>query len=254
MQTSKDYLHVFLDMGDALLNSGAEIFRVEDTLNRMGYACGATHMNVFVITSSIVITMEFPGDGARTQTRRIHECGGNDFTKLEQLNDLSRRFCSHPVSAAELRNEFEKINANRPKPLWKLLGSVLAASSFALFYGGTIPDAITAGVSAILIWSLQKYLRPVCMNEVTFQFAASFLTGCAICGFTLLCPSLHMDKIMIGDIMLLIPGLMSTNAIRDVLIGDTLSGIIRLIAALLLAAALALGFMGAIILFGRFGL
>lgn len=80
MQTSKDYLHVFLDMGDALLNSGAEIFRVEDTLNRMGYACGATHMNVFVITSSIVITMEFPGDGARTQTRRIHECGGNDFT------------------------------------------------------------------------------------------------------------------------------------------------------------------------------
>ena len=58
---------------------------------------------------------------------------------------------------------------------------------------------------------------------------------------------------MIGDIMLLIPGLMSTNAIRDVLIGDTLSGIIRLIAALLLAAALALGFMGAIILFGRFG-
>ena len=203
MQTSKDYLHVFLDMGDALLNSGAEIFRVEDTLNRMGYACGATHMNVFVITSSIVITIEFPGDGARTQTRRIHECGGNDFTKLEQLNDLSRRFCSHPVSAAELRNEFEKINANRPKPLWKLLGSVLAASSFALFYGGTIPDAITAGVSAILIWSLQKYLRPVCMNEVTFQFAASFLTGCAICGFTLLCPFLHMDKIMIGDIMLL---------------------------------------------------
>ena len=53
MQTSKDFLHIFLDMGDALLNSGAEIFRVEDTLNRMGYACGAAQMNVFVITSSI---------------------------------------------------------------------------------------------------------------------------------------------------------------------------------------------------------
>ena len=62
MQTSKDFLHIFLDMGDALLNSGAEIFRVEDTLNRMGYACGAAQMNVFVITSSIVITMEFPGE------------------------------------------------------------------------------------------------------------------------------------------------------------------------------------------------
>ena len=231
MQTSKDFLHIFLDMGDALLNSGAEIFRVEDTLNRMGYACGAAQMNVFVITSSIVITMEFPEEGARTQTRRIRESGGNDFTKLEQLNDLSRRFCNHPVPAAELRKEFDKININKTKPLWKLLGSLLAACSFAFFY-----------------------VRPVCMNEVTFQFVASFFTGCAICGLTLLCPFLRMDKIMIGDIMLLIPGLMSTNAIRDVLIGDTLSGIIRLIAALLLAAALALGFMGAIILFGRFGL
>ena len=104
MQTAKDYLHVFLDMGDALLNSGAEIFRVEDTLNRMGYACGATQMNVFVITSSIVITMEFPGDGARTQTRRVREDGGNDFTKLEQLNDLSRRF----AGSLFLPQNFEK--------------------------------------------------------------------------------------------------------------------------------------------------
>ena len=127
-------------------------------------------------------------------------------------------------------------------------------SSFALFYGGSISDAIAAGLGAVLIWALQQYFRPVCMNEVTFQFAASFLTGCVICGLVLLCPFLHMDRIMIGDIMLLIPGLMSTNAIRDVLIGDTLSGIIRLIAALLLAAALALGFMGAILLFRRLGL
>ncbi len=238
MQTSKDFLRIFLDMGEALLSSGAEIFRVEDTLNRMGYACGATQMNVFVITSSIVITMEFPGEGARTQTRRIRESGGNDFTKLEQLNE----------------KKFDEINTNKAKQLWKLMGSLLGACSFAFFYGGSFPDAVAAGLGAVLIWGLQKYLRPVCMNEVTFQFVASFITGCAICLLTLLCPFLSMDKIMIGDIMLLIPGLMSTNAIRDVLIGDTLSGIIRLIAALLLAAALALGFMGAVILFGRFGL
>lgn len=93
------------------------------------------------------------------------------------------------------------------------------------------------------VWGLQQYLRPVCMNEVTFQFVASFYRLCNL-WINLACPFLRMDKIMIGDIMLLIPGLMSTNAIRDVLIGDTLSGIIRLIAALLLAAALALGFMG----------
>ena len=71
MQTSKEFLRIFLDMGEALLSSGAEIFRVEDTLNRMGYACGATQMNVFVITSSIVITMEFPEIGRASCRERV---------------------------------------------------------------------------------------------------------------------------------------------------------------------------------------
>ena len=88
------------------------------------------------------------------------------------------------------------------------------------------------------------------MNEVTFQFAASFLTGCAICGFTLLCPFLHMDKIMIGDIMLLIPGIAMTNAIRDMLMGDTISGLMRLIESILWAGSLAVGFMASIWMVG----
>lgn len=57
MYSDKAFLKIFIEMGEALLLSGAEIFRVEDTLNRMGRACGAVDMNVFVITSSIVITL-----------------------------------------------------------------------------------------------------------------------------------------------------------------------------------------------------
>ena len=134
MQTSKDFFtYFFLIWGDALLNSGAEIFSGGGYAEPNGLCLWCRTDECFVITSSIVITMEFPEEGARTQTRRIRESGGNDFTKLEQLNDLSRRFCNHPVPAAELRKEFDKININKTKPLWKLLGSLLAACSFAFF-------------------------------------------------------------------------------------------------------------------------
>ena len=145
MYISTKYLHVFLDIGDALLSSGAEIFRVEDTLNRMGYACGATQMNVFVITSSIVITMEFPEENVRTQTRRIRKTGGNDFEKLEKLNNLSRQFCQNPMSPEELRKVFDQIDKVVPTQTGKLAGSILAAFSFALFYGGNLWDALLAG-------------------------------------------------------------------------------------------------------------
>ena len=253
MYISTKYLHVFLDIGDALLSSGAEIFRVEDTLNRMGYACGATQMNVFVITSSIVITMEFPEENVRTQTRRIRKTGGNDFEKLEKLNHLSRQFCLNPMSPEELREVFDQIDKVVPTQTGKLAGSILAAFSFALFYGGNLWDALLAGLAGILIWGAQRHIRKYCMNEVTFQFVASFLAGCFICVMARIFPALHVDKIMIGDIMLLIPGLMATNAIRDILIGDTISGVMRFIEAMLLAAVLALGFIGAIFLIGRIG-
>ena len=247
MYISTKYLHVFLDIGDALLSSGAEIFRVEDRLIRLGYACGATQMNVFVITSSIVITMEFPEENVRTQTRRIRKTGGNDFEKLEKLNNLSRQFCQNPMSPEELREVFNQIDKVVPTQTGKLAGSI------ALFYGGNLWDALLAGLAGILIWGAQRHIRKYCMNEVTFQFVASFLTGCFICVMARLFPALHVDKIMIGDIMLLIPGLMATNAIRDILIGDTISGVMRFIEAMLLAAVLALGFIGAIFLIGRIG-
>ena len=86
------------------------------------------------------------------------------------------------------------------------------------------------------------------MNQIEFQFVASFIGGAAVFLMCELLPMLHADKVIIGDIMLLIPGMMLTNSIGDILLGDVISGSIRLIEAVMLAASLALGIMAAIIL------
>ena len=76
-------LHELLNLAEIMLTNGAEVSRVEETLNRMGHAYGATQMNVFAITSSIVVTMVFEEGEEYTQTRRIKE------TKIT----CSPRFC-----------------------------------------------------------------------------------------------------------------------------------------------------------------
>lgn len=245
-RSDSGFLNVLIQMGEALQNSGAEIYRVEDTLNRIGSAYGAEEMNVFVITSSIIITMKMPGKEPLTQTRRLKKSGGNDFVKLEELNELSRQICSSRISVEEFEQKLNQITATAPNGKMLLLGNVLAAASFAVFYGGSSWDFLVAGAMGAVIWLLETYLAPLCLNSVAYQIAASFLSGVGICVISRIFPMLHMDKIMIGDIMLLIPGLMFTNAIRDVLLGDTISASMRLIEALLLAAALALGFFAAI--------
>ena len=83
-----------------------------------------------------------------------------------------------------------------------------------------------------------------------FNLLGSFLAGIGICLISRWLPFLHEDKIIIGDIMLLIPGIPMTNAVRDILVGDTISGIMRLVETLLWAGALACGFMAAIFIIG----
>ena len=125
-----------------------------------------------------------------------------------------------------------------------------AAGGFAVFFGGSLIDGAVAALFALLICALQEKLLPISMNQLSFNLICSVIVGVLTGICTNLLTFLHMDKIMIGYIMLLIPGLAMTNAVRNVLVGNTISGIMRLIEAVLWATALALGFMIAMFLTG----
>ena len=140
------FLHILVRMGEALQNSGAEVFRVEDTLNRIAIAYGAEDVNVFVITSSIVVTLTMPSLPPQTETRRLRHAASNDLLTLEKLNALSRRICTAPPSIEEFQRQLNAILAQHPDPRLHLAGSVLAASSFAIFFGGNLWDGLLAGV------------------------------------------------------------------------------------------------------------
>ena len=249
-KNDSDFLGELLNIGEMMLSNGAEVKRVEDTLSRLGHAYGAARMDVFVITSSIVVTMGMPDGRSVTQTRRITSAGQTDFSRLDALNALSRRYCLSPFPVSLIRAELERIGQAAPRPSRLFLGGALAAGSLAVFYGGTLPDGLAAACFALLICFLQQRLPRFCNNKVIFNFLCSLLAGAAICLVCRVSPGLHADKIMIGDIMLLIPGLALTNAVRDVLVGDTISGMMRLTEAVLWAGALACGFTLAILATG----
>lgn len=241
-------LDSMLEMGELLLDCGAEISRVENTLSRLGTAYGAERTDVFVIPSIISISMEFAGEKALTETRRIHSNGSNDFYRLEKLNTLSRGCCADPLPVTELRRTLDAVAAGR-KPLRVILGgSVLAAFSFAVFFGGSVWDGLAAALFAVAVCLLQEYLGRTELNTASFNLVISLLIGLGVGLLAALLPALHMDKILIGDIMLLIPGLAMTNAIRNMLVGNTISGAVRLAESLIWAVALASGFMIALVI------
>ncbi len=243
-----ELLHLFLDIGEAIHRAGGEIFRVEDTIARLGTAYGAVRTDVFAIPSGMEVTMSFPGDIELTRTRRIRG-GGTDLRALEALNDLSRRICASPMSASELRAAIratERVGSRLPV----YFGSALASGSFAVFFGGRLLDGVIGALFGLLICFLQEKLPRILPNSVVVYFTAALLAGLGVSALSLVLPPLFPDKVMIGDIMLLIPGIALTTAIRNILVGDTISGVLRLTESIVYAAALAGGFMIAMGLLG----
>lgn len=243
-------LSIALNVGAEILRAGGEIHRVEDTVTRICRAYGAEAVEVFAITSLITAEMRMPDGSFATRNRRVPTTY-NHLARLEALNALSRTICKSPISAAEVESRLEDIRLYRPVPEWLCyVGGMLATGGFAVFFGGSIRDGLAAAVIAFFL-TLFARLRPVHINSMVKSLISSFAAGilsvlCVEIGF-----GQHVDKIIIGTIMLEIPGLSFGNALRDLLCGDTLAGTMRLIQAILQTLMIALGYMAALTLFNR---
>ena len=198
MGTPDALLHCFMDLGEAMLTVGADVNRVEDTLIRMGMAYGAARMNVFVITSSMVVTMTLPDGRDVTQTRRVPSPGGTDMTVLEDLNALSRRCCACLLPAERLTAEIKALTQGGVRPLWAYCGSMLAAGSCTLFFGGTPADGLSAALFGLAICYLQRHFSPACPNRMVFNLLSSMAVGVSIILWVHFLPGLQLDNIHRG--------------------------------------------------------
>lgn len=240
--TSEQLLTLAMDMGEKMIICGAEANRVEDTITRICTAYGAKRVDVFSITSFIETSI-MTGDGHRdTQSRRIYSYS-NNLNRLERLNAISRYICENTPAYADIEEEVLHIHSIKPLPWYiAIIGYLLASGAFAIFFGGTLLDGFMAALIAIPAYFLDRKLKPLGINAILNNFICTFLCG-MIAGLTDAAGLIHnLDKVLIGLVMLYIPGLQMTNSIRDLLCGDIMSGLLRLIEAVILAISIAVGF------------
>ena len=243
-------LACILDMGELLLTSGAEVMRVEDTLTRLCMVYGFAQADVFTITSSIVLTVRTPEGRALTQTRRIR-ARDTDLGRVERVNALSRRLCAGPLPPEKFRQAVEEVrNAPAYPDAAQCAMYAVISAAFSVFFGGTLRDAATAAVSGMLLFGALRFCQRLRLNGILQSMLASALAALAVMlmvGFGL---GQNPDKIIIGNIMLLIPGIALTTSLRDMINGDTISGLLGLSEAVLKALAIAIGFAAVLMRMG----
>jgi len=239
----KEYLSCVMDIGEQMLLCGAEVHRVEDSVRRMCGALGAARTDVFIITSSMVATVYAADGDCCTQTRRITG-GGTDMERLHRLNMLSRRICTSRISPEEIRREYAEICAIRGYSYTaECISYAVIAGAFTLFFGGSPMEAFISLWIGLIIRFVLTFTERIRMNRIMAKFTASLTAS--VLGFLAVLLGIvpNIDMIMIGNIMVLIPGIGLTNALRDLFVGDSIAGLLRMIDAALNALAIAAGYI-----------
>ena len=234
-------LDLVTELGYNLAMSGAETFRVEESINRILSAYGI-ESEVFAITNCMTISIRTPDGKSFTRMKRIG-FHGNDLDAVERYSNLSRRICAEKPSPEIAKQWLQDTNGSRVRyrlPIY-LLGNILGAAGFAVFYGGTLVDALCAGLCGMLV-GLTDYFLGKFGTNLFFKTIVSAFIMTAVANITgVLGIADNTDAVIIGTLMILVPGLLFTNAMRDIIFGDTNSGINRIVQVLLIAAAIALG-------------
>lgn len=230
-----------LDIGESMLISGAENYRIEDSLYRMCRSYGFVKYDVFVIPSNIQITVETENGDIITQVRHI-ENADIDFDQLDYMNNLCRYVCSHTPDEEELQKKYQEVKSRPPQhPAAKYFAGIMGGTGFAVFFGCNFKDAIVAVIVSLMIVVVGKWLEKREGNLFVYNTILSFLSEVIIVlsvrnGF-----ADHPERIMIGIVMLLISGLSTTNGIREILQKDYISGFINIMNSILGAAGIAVG-------------
>ncbi len=239
-------LELAMNLGYSLAMSGAETYRIEESIVRVLRAYGY-EAEAFAIPNCLTISMMTDDGTPMTQMRRIGN-HGNNLDAVERLNNLSRKICSstpEPETALQWFQDTQEHGACFHN--WgKATGYFLGAFGFGIFYGGSLADALGAGLCGLLIFAIDLWMDRLGSTQFIRTIFAAFCSS-LLAYFLQALGLVHgADSAIIGALMLLVPGLLFTNAMRDIMYGDTNSGINRIVQVFLISIAIALGTAGSL--------
>lgn len=228
------------EIGRQLVQNGAEIYRVEESVQLLLAAYGCTQTEIFAIPSFIVLNIQTE---ERNYTKAVRTgTASMNLHKLHRLNALCRDLCRETPDLEEAQRRFQAImDEPRYSASVKLLASGMVAFFYTLFWGGTFLDAAVAFPCGLLVRKMVTFMGRFRTNVFFTNLLTSMLLAVLPLALSMFGVPVQVDKTIIGTIMLLVPGLAITNMMRDVLAGDFLTAVTRFAEVLIVAMGISIG-------------
>ncbi|MFT8316945.1 MAG: threonine/serine exporter family protein [Sporolactobacillus sp.] len=225
--------------GKILLQNGAETFRVEDTMNRIARNFSVNEAQSFVTPTGIIFSIE---DTDITQLVRI-TARGTDLRKVTLVNSLSRQIAEGELGIKEVHQKLKEIDQSHVSfPGWmQILAAAIASSCFLLMFLGQWQDMLPAFIAGGAGQAGTIYFHRLTRVKFFSEFISSIFIGIIALMTVKMGWGLDLNKIIFGAVMPLVPGVPITNAVRDLMAGDLMSGLSKFAESALTAFAIGIG-------------
>ena len=240
-QSDEEVLDLALMAGHILLENGAEIYRVEETIDRICGYYGVNSENAFVLSNGIFPTAGSARESFFAKVQHI-PVSGTHLNKVAAVNQLSREIVEGKHTIQDAYRILEEIRTMPGKKRWmQTLASGVGSAAFCIFFGGTFGDSLAAFAAGICLYLYVLWLSVPHLSKIVGNIGGGALVTMVCCLLYLMGVGENLNFMMIGTIMPLVPGVAFTNSIRDVADGDYISGSVRMLDALLVFFCIAIG-------------
>lgn len=237
----REVLEIAMQAGHILLENGAEIFRVEETIDRICRHFGIESANSFVLSNGIFTTSGNEREQIFAKVQHI-PVSGTHLNRVAAVNQLSREIEAQGLSLMEVKRRLALISVMPGKTkTMQVLASGVGSACFCYLFGGSLRDALAAFLTGLILYLYVLFLSAPRLSKIIGNIGGGALVTLLCGAFYFLKLGEHLNFMIIGSIMPLIPGVAFTNAIRDIADGDYISGSVRMLDALLVFFCIAIG-------------
>lgn len=243
-------LDFVVNLGGKMLGTGANLERVNDTMNRICLSYNLNNISIFSLSKTIIISAKssnnIPGTRQIAVPRAV-----THLEKLKCLNQLSRDVCENtppPQSLSALLEEAENVK-EYPLPI-VILGYMIALTSMCGIYGGSFGDMLSADLITIILFYVTRLLGRPYLNRIISNALCMWVAGSLAAFFVFIGIGKHYPIIIITNSLMILPGIPLVNAVRNIFCGNEMNGILEILKVILETMAIVAGLCTSIYMFG----
>lgn len=243
-------LDFVVNLGGRMLSTGANLERVNDTMNRICLSYNLKSISIFSLNKTIIVSAKSSGNISGTRQVAVPPAATH-LEKLRCLNQLSRKVCTETPPPHTLSALLDKVEDIKEYPLSiVILGYMVALTSLCGIFGGSIGDMACANLITIILFWITRLLNKPHINHIISNALCMWIAGTLAVLFVFVGIGNHYSIIMITNSMMMLPGIPLVNAVRNIFCGNEMNGILEILKILLETVAIVTGLCTSIYMFG----